>query len=675
MANVATLGIAVESGQVEKGARALDELTNSAAKAQAATSGVTSASNTAAAASTKLGASASAATTALRGEAIAAQNASRALMMHGTAASKSAVNVGNLAAQFQDIGVTLAMGMSPLQIALQQGTQIAAVLGPMGAAGAVRGLGAALLSVISPISLITIGLVAAGAAAAQYFFGINSESSNAEANLAKQEAMIGRVADKWGTAVPALREYVDQLQRANDVSDLQTVGGLKVAEDLASINAALDAFIGKNEDAVNAINMAYDATGRSTEALSRFAASWLDLEQKIRNGTATEQDFVNATSLMRSAVASSGGDLDAFGTGFETLASRIMSSIAALQRFQEQMRVSLNAGIAAQASIQNMTTGQINNPNLPDPNFRLPGEGPVPGSRPLIELEGPYSVASGSSATQSAYDSATKSMAEQTRALQAQTAAQAALNPLINDYGFAMTKAKAAADLLAAAERDKKAITPELTADINAQATALAAATAAQARQTEAVNNAKAAMEAAKGAATGFLSTMRQGLIAGEGWWRSFGNAAMSVLDKIMSAMETSFVNSLFTSSATGGVGIFGKLFGFAGGTDFAPGGMAVVGERGPEIVNLPRGSQVIPNHRIGSVAANQNIHVTSDIRVDMDPSGQWKANVKHVSTQTVQAAAPRIVGAAVTEAGRRVVPSLAKHQTQKAGGDWRNGG
>lgn len=43
------------------------------------------------------------------------------------------------------------------------------------------------------------------------------------------------------------------------------------------------------------------------------------------------------------------------------------------------------------------------------------------------------------------------------------------------------------------------------------------------------------------------------------------------------------------------------RLAGFAGGTDYAPGGMALVGERGPEIVNLPRGAQVIPNNRIGS--------------------------------------------------------------------------
>jgi tape measure domain-containing protein len=37
---------------------------------------------------------------------------------------------------------------------------------------------------------------------------------------------------------------------------------------------------------------------------------------------------------------------------------------------------------------------------------------------------------------------------------------------------------------------------------------------------------------------------------------------------------------------------------GFARGTAFAPGGMALVGEKGPELVNIPRGSQVISNMR-----------------------------------------------------------------------------
>jgi len=45
-----------------------------------------------------------------------------------------------------------------------------------------------------------------------------------------------------------------------------------------------------------------------------------------------------------------------------------------------------------------------------------------------------------------------------------------------------------------------------------------------------------------------------------------------------------------------GGSGLLGKIFGFANGTSHAPGGLALVGERGPELVNLPRGSKVYPN-------------------------------------------------------------------------------
>ena len=44
------------------------------------------------------------------------------------------------------------------------------------------------------------------------------------------------------------------------------------------------------------------------------------------------------------------------------------------------------------------------------------------------------------------------------------------------------------------------------------------------------------------------------------------------------------------------------KLPGFANGVDNFSGGVAIVGERGPEIVRLPQGSDVIPNHRLNSM-------------------------------------------------------------------------
>jgi hypothetical protein len=75
----------------------------------------------------------------------------------------------------------------------------------------------------------------------------------------------------------------------------------------------------------------------------------------------------------------------------------------------------------------------------------------------------------------------------------------------------------------------------------------------------------------------------------------SFRDALRSLLAETASSVGGSLLQS--------GISAIGAAIGipaFAGGTRFAPGGLALVGERGPELVNLPRGSQVIPNHALG---------------------------------------------------------------------------
>ncbi len=44
---------------------------------------------------------------------------------------------------------------------------------------------------------------------------------------------------------------------------------------------------------------------------------------------------------------------------------------------------------------------------------------------------------------------------------------------------------------------------------------------------------------------------------------------------------------------------------GYASGTSYHPGGWAIVGEQGPELLNLPRGSEVIPNNQLGGTVNN----------------------------------------------------------------------
>jgi len=74
----------------------------------------------------------------------------------------------------------------------------------------------------------------------------------------------------------------------------------------------------------------------------------------------------------------------------------------------------------------------------------------------------------------------------------------------------------------------------------------------------------------------------------------------------VQQAITIPLANALFGGGGGGG-GLFGNLLGaipfFASGTSSAPPGLAVVGEKGPELVRFRGGEQVIPNHAIGNMS------------------------------------------------------------------------
>lgn len=130
-----------------------------------------------------LGAEARSTSAELRALAASERQAAADAVNMGRSHSIGASGVANLTAQFNDIGVMLAAGQNPLQLAIQQGTQITQVFGNMGAGAAVRGLGQALLSMISPLNLITIGGIAAGAAIVQWLFQAGEEAQSLEEQM------------------------------------------------------------------------------------------------------------------------------------------------------------------------------------------------------------------------------------------------------------------------------------------------------------------------------------------------------------------------------------------------------------------------------------------------------------------------------------------------------------
>lgn len=90
---------------------------------------------------------------------------------------------------------------------------------------------------------------------------------------------------------------------------------------------------------------------------------------------------------------------------------------------------------------------------------------------------------------------------------------------------------------------------------------------------------------------------------------QSFGEAMRGVFNRLASRILDNLINNLL-GNLLGGI-----IPGFASGTSFAPGGLALVGERGPELVQLPRGSKVNTANETarmmrGGPAINLTVHV-----------------------------------------------------------------
>ncbi|EFM62193.1 Hypothetical protein BROD_1803 [Brucella sp. NF 2653] len=135
-----------------------------------------------------------------------------------------------------------------------------------------------------------------------------------------------------------------------------------------------------------------------------------------------------------------------------------------------------------------------------------------------------------------------------------------------------------------------------------------------------------------------FAGTLVSGLLNGA--------KASDVLADALGRLADRFLNSgldaLFGGGGSGfGLGYFPpvpKMY--ARGSTFTPGSDAIVGEQGPELVRLPRGSKVTPNHmlgREGSGGRSQNINVQSDVRVSVDKDFNLKAAVIGHSAEVAQ--------------------------------------
>lgn len=184
------------------------------------------------------------AATATTASAAATQRSAAAIQSYNSSASRNAAESANIAMQFQDIAVSAQMGMSPMMVALQQGTQLSAVFNQM--RNPLQALPAAFMAIVNPVSLLTIGLVALSTIGIQWAMDLFKGAEDATTALENHKKMLDQLLAGYGDLRDAATEAIEAAQRLPQgviESDLQV--SLKAQEE------ALDRIAEKSEEIRN----------------------------------------------------------------------------------------------------------------------------------------------------------------------------------------------------------------------------------------------------------------------------------------------------------------------------------------------------------------------------------------------------------------------------------------
>jgi hypothetical protein len=157
----------------------------------------------------------------------------------GVVMNQASGHTANLFAQWNDIGVMMAAGQNPWQLALQQGTQVSQVLMQLGGGTvALRAVGASFLAMLNPISLATIGIIAFGAAGVQWLSKLGGKTESFDDVLKDLNGTLGRMRsnlDLLGTtrledtfgnltgSVRGLAQGMLELDRASELNQFSDV--------------------------------------------------------------------------------------------------------------------------------------------------------------------------------------------------------------------------------------------------------------------------------------------------------------------------------------------------------------------------------------------------------------------------------------------------------------------
>jgi len=548
----------------------------------------------------------------------------------------------NLAFQFQDIGTMLAAGQSPFMLLAQQLPQITMYGGQM--TGVMGALKSTVAGLISPLGLATTAFVLLGSAAISYFDELFTSGTKSEEQLKKEAQLIQDVVDKWGEALPALKAYNDERRKVEENKKVEDATAVAVADQWAKLREQVGGFTVEYADLMAQLQGA----GAPVEELERFRETFFNLKGNIEAGTATQKDYQAVTEALSTLLNSTSiPAIDSFASAISALigplneAARATAELNAQANMQtgkapfEDYAANLIKGFdelskktdefTANAAKRNaMSKDQLDVENeIARVRSEADKAGAVLTEKQLRDLaqqnvEADKRRSAEESARRKAEREAnrkprkpresdlertSRSFSDRTATTVAETEALRKLDATVEDYGYTLAKARAEQALMNAAQKDGKAITPEMRENIGRIADEYARATAEANQLAEAQDKIRQRSEEWQDLAKDATRGIVDDLIAGKSAADAFSNALGRIAQKLLDMVFDDLFTGLFKGSGGGGGFLGGLIPGFATGTNYAPGGLAIVGERGPELVNLPRGSQVIPNHAIGSPA------------------------------------------------------------------------
>jgi hypothetical protein len=467
----------------------------------------------------------------------------------------------------------------------------------------------------------------------------------------------GAPAGDLNTAIKSVAEALNEMQRGGDnaLKTLLNAPGnqsfLKgfnrdaaTAEDAMSRVLRIIAEMPSMIDAVNVgknlgvpATIATAAWKEGADALMTTAAATAaaapDLEKMANSAKLFDTYIRNAADAIKAWAADS---------AWEMIKTDISDIVKFLQLFQK-------GGVFTGAGLEDFGAGALK--NLTELQTRMNQFGPPapPATRVKVTggtAEDPF-MHKNTGETAQAYE-------RETNAINKQIAAMQAENATLGESAYAQEEYRVQLILSEKAAQDGKEWTQQLNDEIAVTATRAATAKQALAEHTFAMQRLNSASQTVGSAlSTAFADAIVEG--------KSLNDVVGSLIKTLEKAAINATINSLFSPGAGGATAPILKALGIggnAGGTDNWGGGLTMVGERGPELVNLPRGAQVIPNDVLRSSGGGS---ISAPVVFNVDNRGASLEAVARMGQMMaeMQATLPGKIITTIQTARRGRVPGL----------------